>query len=270
MTRPSGDDVVVRETTELEHRIPVRSRRPLAILAILAVVAVGAAVAAYFVFFTNDSPEAFTLSDQPLPTSPATTAAPAGGGAAATTVAPGTELVGTWRAAAGSEAGYRVREKLVRLPAQSDAVGRTPAVTGTVRIDRSGGSLVATEASFEADLTRLTSDERNRDNRIRNEGLETNRFPKATFVSTRPIPLPPEAASGQAATVTAEGDLTMHGVTKRVTIPIDVRVVGNQGELVGSLKFPMSDFNISPPNVAGVVTVDSDATMEFKLILEKA
>ena len=55
-----------------------------------------------------------------------------------------------------------------------------------------------------------------------------------------------------------------------VSVPLDVRVTGAKGELVGSVSFPMSDFNLSPPNVAGVVTVDSDATMEFKLVLEKA
>jgi hypothetical protein len=32
----------------------------------------------------------------------------------------------------------------------------------------------------------------------------------------------------------------------------------------------MSDFNIIPPSIGGVVTVDPDATLEFKLVLEKA
>jgi polyisoprenoid-binding protein YceI len=270
MTPPCGDDVGVRDTTELEGRTPSRSRRALAILAILAVVAVGAVAAAYLVFFTDDAPAPLALSEQPATTAPATSAAAGGATDTTTPAGAGTDLVGTWRAAAGSEAGYRVREKLADLPAQSDAVGRTTGVTGTVKVDRSGSSLVATEANVEVDLTRLTSNESRRDNRIRTDGLQTSRFPRATFVSTRPIPLPPETASGQAVKATAEGDLTLHGVTKRVTIPIDVRVTGNKGELVGSLSFPMSDFNISPPNVAGFVTVDSNATMEFKLVLEKA
>ena len=259
----------MRETTELEERTPARSRRPLAIIAILALVGVGAVAGAYLAFFNEDAPPPLALSDQPAPTAPGTSTA-ASGGATGTGQTAGTDLVGTWRVAAGSEAGYRVREKLAVLPAKSDAVGRTPGVTGIVRVDRSGNSLVATEANFEVDLTRLTSDESRRDNRIRTDGLQTNRFPRAAFVSTRPIPLPPETASGQAVTATAEGDLTLHGVTKRVTIPLDVRVAGNKGELAGSLSFPMSDFDISPPNVAGVVTVDPDATMEFKLVLEKA
>lgn len=248
-------------TPELD-RTP--NRRPLAILAILAVLAVAGVAVTYVTFFTDDSPDRLALSDQPTPTT--------AGGPAGTTAAPlaGSDLAGTWRVAAGSTAGYRVREKLAALPAKSDAVGRTPAVTGTVRVDGSGTALTATDARFEVDLTQLTSDESRRDNRIRTDGLQTNQFPRATFVSTKPIPLPAETASGQAVKATAEGDLTIHGVTKRVSVPLDVRVAGGKGELVGSLGFPMSDFNITPPSIGGFVTVDPDATLEFKLILEKA
>jgi polyisoprenoid-binding protein YceI len=235
-------------------------------MAMLAVLAVAGVAIAYVTFFTDDAPAPLALTDQPVPTTaagPATTTA-------ATVAASSTQLAGTWRVAQGSTAGYRVREKLAALPAKSDAVGRSPAVTGTVKVEGSGTALTASDANFEVDLTKLTSDESRRDNRIRTDGLQTNRFPKATFVSTKPIPLPAETASGQAVKATAEGDLTIHGVTKRVTIPLDVRVTDGKGELVGSLGFPMSDFNITPPSIGGFVTVDPDATLEFKLLLEKA
>jgi polyisoprenoid-binding protein YceI len=260
-------------TNDLEDRTTPRTRRPLVIVAALAVVAVAVVAVIYVSFFTDDAPERLALSDQPTPT-PSVAATPApGAGGASSTVAPSastSELTGTWRAASGSTAGYRVREKLAALPAKSDAVGRSPAVTGTVKVDRAGGTLTATEANFEVDLTKLASDESRRDNRIRTDGLQTNQFPRATFVATKPIPLPAETASGQAVKATAEGDLTLHGVTKRVSIPLDVRVAGGKGELVGSLAFPMSDFNITPPSIGGFVTVDPDATLEFKLVLEKA
>ena len=257
------------QTNELDDRTPPRTRRPLVVIVVLAVLAVAALAVVYLSFFNDDAPERLTLSD-PAST-PSAPAAPApGAGAASPTVASSTtDLAGTWRVVAGSEAGYRVREKLAALPAQSDAVGRSPAVTGSVTLDRAGGSLTASDANFEVDLTKLTSDESRRDNRIRTQGLESDRFPKATFVSTRPITLPAETASGQAVKASAEGDLTLHGVTKRVTIPLDVRVAGGKGELAGSLRFPMSDFDITPPSIGGFVTVEPDATLEFKLVLEK-
>lgn len=262
-----GDDVVVRDTSELETPAPDRSRRSLVIVAILAVVAVASVAVAYLTFFSDDAPERLALSDQaPVPT---TTPAPGAAAASPTIASSSTDLVGTWRVGAGSEAGYRVREKLAALPAKSDAVGRSPGVTGTVRVERAGAALTATDASFEVDLTRLTSDESRRDNRIKTDGLQTSQFPKATFVSTKPVSLPAEAASGQAVKASAEGNLTLHGVTKLVTIPLDIRVVGGKGELVGSLSFPMSDFDITPPSIGGFVTVDPDATLEFKLLLVK-
>ncbi len=269
MTTQCGDDVLVKETNELEVRTPERSRRPLAIVALLAVLAVAAVGVAYLSFFNDDAPDRLALSDQPVTTTPGTNPAAGSGGSTATTGSGGSDIVGTWRVVSGSEAGYRVREKLAALPAKSDAVGRSPAVTGSVKVDRAGGALTATEASFEVDLTKLASDESRRDNRIRTDGLQTNQFPKATFVATKPIPLPTETATGQAVKAPAEGDLTLHGVTKRVTIPLDVRVTDGKGELAGSLAFPMSDFDINPPNIGGFVTVDPDATLEFRLLLEK-
>ncbi len=259
----------VNDTTEVAGLPPSRSRRPLAIVAVLAVLVIGAAAAVYATFFNDDAPARLALSDQPAPTSaPAPTTAGAQGGATPTT-AGGSDLAGTWRAVAGSEAGYRVREKLAALAAKSDAVGRSTAVTGSVKVDRTGSSFSATEATFEVDLTKLVSDDTRRDNRIRSEGLQSTQFPKATFVSTKAIALPAETGAGQAVKATIEGDLTLHGVTKRVTIPLDIRVTGGKGELVGSLGFPMSDFNITPPSIGNFVTVDPDATLEFKLLLEK-
>lgn len=240
---------------------PARRRRPRprTAFALLAAVGVGALALVYAIFFTGDSPDRLALTDAPA----------TGPGSAGAAVAPA-DMVGTWRVAAGSEAGYRVREKLASLPAKSDAVGRTQAVTGTVKVDLAGDSLVAGNAAFKVDVTRLVSDESRRDNRIRTDGLQTNTYPEATFVGTESITLPPEAATGQPVKVEARGDLAIHGVTRRVTIPLDVRLTGGRGELVGSLSFPMSDFAINPPSVAGFVTVDPDATLEFKLLLEKA
>ena len=218
-------------------------------------IAVAAAGGAYALFFTGDSPDEFEI-DSSSSRSPATTTA-------------GGSIEGRWNVAQGSEVGYRVREKLARLPAQSDAVGRTSAVTGSVQIVREGAGLVAHNARFEADVSQLSSDESRRDNAIRTRGLETARFPKATFVSTAPIAVPAGAEQGTPVDVSGQGDLTIHGVTKRVTIPMKARLDGARIELVGSLTFPMADFGMTPPNVAKIVTVEDDATLEYKLLLRK-
>jgi polyisoprenoid-binding protein YceI len=167
----------------------------------------------------------------------------------------------------GSQAGYRVREQLASLPAPSDAVGRTSAVTGTLTLAGSASVDSVTAADFTVDVSKLTSDQSRRDQRIHSQGLQSDRYPTATFKLTAPIALTTDAASGQTVHVSATGDLTIHGVTKSVTIPIDARLSGSKIELVGSITFPFSQFGMTPPSIGGFVTVQNNATMEFQLLL---
>lgn len=219
--------------------------RLLKIVLAIAVLGVAGLAGIYFLFFNEDSPPEFELT--PVDEQ----AEPAEG-----------DLAGTWSVAAGSEAGYRVREKLASLPAQSDAVGRTPDVTGTVVIDDPSVSA----ASFEVQLATLASDEERRDNRVR-DALQTDQFPTATFELTAPIDLADPGA--EAASVEAVGDLTIHGVTSSVTIPIEAVRNGDQLELVGAITFPMADFEIIPPSIGGFVTVEDDGTLEFRILLDR-
>ena len=99
------------------------------------------------------------------------------------------------------------------------------------------------------------------------QGLESDRYPTASFQLTTPIALPATAASGQTINVSATGALTLHGVTKTVTIPITARLTGSKIELVGSITFPFSQFGMTPPSIGGFVSVQNNATMEFQLLL---
>ena len=95
--------------------------------------------------------------------------------------------VGTWNVAADSVAGYRVREQLANLPAESDAVGRTDKVTGSITLASSGNGASLTAGTLTVDTTSISSDKPQRDNRLRNEGLQTDTFPTATFKLTAPV-----------------------------------------------------------------------------------
>ena len=124
-------------------------------------------------------------------------------------------------------------------------------------------------ASISVDVSKLSSDQSRRDQRIHSQGLESDRFPTATFKLTSPIALTADAASGQTVRVSATGDMTIHGVTKAVTIPIDARLSGSKIELVGSITFPFSQFGMTPPSIGGFVSVENNATLEFQLLLTR-
>jgi len=223
------------------------------ILGVGGVAVVAALAFVYFGILSNDSPEEFSLERGSTETSAATP--PAG------------ELAGTWTVS-GGEAGYRVREKLANLPAQSDAVGRTSAVTGQVTIAQEGGAYRANNANFTVDVSKLKSDESRRDNRIRTSGLETDRYPQATFAAG-PIDIPQDAVDGKVVTVQAEGDMTLHGVTKKVSIPLQVQRNGDQIRIVGNYDFAWDDFGMTPPNVANFVSVTGNPKLEFDVTLSK-
>jgi polyisoprenoid-binding protein YceI len=232
------------------------SRITTAVAGALLLGAIGVGVL-YFMVFAGSSPQKLVLSS---PT--------ASSSASSSTSAP-TAGAGTWTVASGSQAGYRVREQLASLAAPSDAVGRTTAITGTLTLSQQASGYTVTAASFTVDVSKLTSDKAMRDQRIRQQGLESNRYPTATFRLSSPIVLPAGATSGQTIHVSATGALTIHGVTKTVTIPIDARLSGSQIELVGSITFPFSDFGMTPPSIGGFVSVQNNATMEFQLMLTR-
>jgi polyisoprenoid-binding protein YceI len=237
---------------------PRTSRALLLIAGGVLVVAAAAVAIVYFVIFPTSSPPKFAL------TGASSTAA------AETKPRSGTELAGRWAIAAGSAAGYRVREKLAFLPAQSQAVGRTSSITGSVTFTGSNDSLLVSKAAFDIDVSTLQSDQSQRDEKIRVIGLESDTYPRATFTLAKPISLPAGAAGGKAVNVPATGALTIHGTTKTVTIPVAMRVGSAKVEAVGSITFPWSKFNMTAPSVGGFVTVTNSATMEFDLHLQRA
>lgn len=245
------------------------------LIALVAVVALG--YVAYDQFLRGDEVAPLSLGSPSASPGSAATPAPAASGPGGATAAPSqaaapasaAELAGTWTVGSGSVAGYRVREQLANLPAQSDAVGRTESITGEATIAVAGDVLEVSTGRFEADLSTMTSDNGRRDRRLQESAIETARFPTATFVLTSPVAVPAEALSGLPADVTLAGDLTLHGVTKNVQIPAQARLADGRIEVVGRLTFPFSDFAIEPPNIAGFVSVENEGTLEFLLVLDK-
>jgi polyisoprenoid-binding protein YceI len=178
-------------------------------------------------------------------------------------------LPGTWAIAPDSVVGYRVRERLANLSADSDAVARTNGITGSATIASSGSAFSVTDASFSVDMTSLSSDRPMRDNRLRNDGIQTDQFPTSTFKLTQPVTLPAAATTGAQVDVTLHGDLKLHGVTKTVDIPAKAQLNGSLIQVAGSLSFPFSDYQIHAPNIGGFVAVQDDGTLEFLINLAK-
>lgn len=169
---------------------------------------------------------------------------------------------GSWKVGTGSQAGYRVHETLVGQ--STTAVGRTSKVTGTATI--SGTRL--TSATFTVDMASVASDKSQRDDRFRGSSvMDTAQYPNGTFTLTQPVPLGSIPAPGKKVTERATGNLTLHGVTRSVTFDVTAVRNGNTIQVQGAIPVTFSDFNVTAPDLAGFVTVDSSGQVEFLLNL---
>jgi polyisoprenoid-binding protein YceI len=185
----------------------------------------------------------------------------------------GTSLTGAWKVAAGSEAGYRVKEKFINQPATTEAVARTAKVTGGMLLSASGSGLIATHVHITVDLTSLVSQDRyatyqvyQRDVFVRNIYLETSRFPTADFTAES-VPLPADSAG--TISVGVNGHLNVHGVTRPVIARLQAQLNGDQVEIAGSINTDMRDFGIAPPDIS-FTTAEPQVVIEFRILLAKS
>ncbi len=238
------------------------------LLAVAALVVLGGGAGyAYLAATTADAPEEVGLG--PVPTQPpgsgpaVASATPTGGAAESEGL-----LDGSWEVAddGTSFVGYRVREQLGFLDAPNDAVGRSPAVTGTLEL--AGAVVEAVDVT--ADLRELASDEDRRDRAIRTRGLESETFPEATFTLTDPIDLGELPEPGEVVTADAVGDLTAHGVTRPVTLALDARIDGDALVVAGSTPISLSDFGVEAPVLGPVVSIEDAATVELQATFVRA
>lgn len=241
-------------------------------LVALVVLAVGAGAGIWW-FLKDDAPAAVDLgaaveaveesNDDPSTTEATEPDAPAA-------------VEGTWRvdddsgtfsfedSATGSFVGFRIEEELTTI-GSTTAVGRTPEVTGEITIE--GTTLTA--ATFEADLTAITTNESRRDSRVQS-ALETSSFPVATFTLTAPVDLGAAAEGGGPVTVTAPGELTIHGITKTIEIPLEAQLVDGTIVVVGSTSIVFADFDVEVPSAPVVVSASDNGILEVQLLFTRS
>ncbi len=171
---------------------------------------------------------------------------------------------GNWVVTTPSVAGYRVKETLNGQA--SEGVGRTETVDGSFTVtgtDVTGGE-------FNVDVSSLKSDQSRRDNQVHTRLLQTDEFPVATFVLSKPIALGSIPADGVLVTTTATGTLSLHGVDKPVTLDVQARRNGAAIEVLATSLLTFADFEIEDPSKPPFVTVGETGMLEVQLTLKRA
>lgn len=135
--------------------------------------------------------------------------------------------------------------------------GTTTKVTGIITADPSDIASATTEVTI--DLASITTGIGMRDEHLRDRFLETTKFPAATFKSVSVTSSAKAAAANKPMEISVTGDFTIHGVTKRITVPVRVVYIP-ESELTKSSRGPgewihatatfpikLADFGIAVP-----------------------
>ena len=180
-------------------------------------------------------------SGAPLAVSATPTATPADSPTAATSPA--------WTVTDKSKATIRVREQLVGVSLPSDAVLTATGAKGSFALNADGTFASGSKITF--DLSTLASDERDRDNFIKNDTLRVRQFPTAEFVPTKTTGLTlPLAASGTF-TFTLTGNMTIRGTTKEATFDVTAKRDGSDlmATATANPSWKFGDFGMTAPSV---------------------
>jgi polyisoprenoid-binding protein YceI len=95
--------------------------------------------------------------------------------------------------------------------------------------------------------------------------LDAKRFPEISFSADRFVV---SAQHGEELQGTADGKLSLHGVTRSLQVPVRVWERGNEQVVLGKVSFKQSDFGIAPLHKAGgSIAVEDQVLVDFSLRL---
>jgi polyisoprenoid-binding protein YceI len=136
-------------------------------------------------------------------------------------------------------------------------VGTTGQIVGFVETDIQ--NVMNTKARFEVDLVSVKTGIDMRDGHMRDQYLETAKYPRAIFELTKVVSAEQSTLQNQkTVNVTVEGNFTVHGVSKPITIPLTItyyqeseqtqaKLPGDLIRISGTWNILLSDYKINRP-----------------------
>jgi polyisoprenoid-binding protein YceI len=94
--------------------------------------------------------------------------------------------------------------------------------------------------------------------------LESERFPQITFRSVKVMEIKEDGVNKS---FTLQGDLTIHGVTKRVTAPVSMIINGGQLRATGETTLKQTDFGMTPYSGGfGMIKIRDEVKVSFNVV----
>jgi polyisoprenoid-binding protein YceI len=96
--------------------------------------------------------------------------------------------------------------------------------------------------------------------------LDATRLPTVTFRSKI---VTGKGSSSGVYDLNITGDLSLHGVTRSLVVPLRVEVSGDELKASGHLVLRQTDYGINPVSVAGVVKVKDEIAIDYTFVATK-
>lgn len=143
-------------------------------------------------------------------------------------------------------------------------IGTTRAISGEIALDLSTDPPSILGGTFHVDLVTLRSGYERRDERIRVDWLESYRYPTATF-TIRDAQFTAPSAANAPQQFALSGDLTLRSVTVPVTLNASATLQDNVIDANATAQLRMSQFNMEPPSMAGIVEVEDEFELRVRI-----
>lgn len=127
------------------------------------------------------------------------------------------------------------------------------AAQGSLELDIDARSLALLDKISDKDRAEITKS-------MNDVVLESAKFPKITFRSV-------SVSNVNGANLTVNGDLTLHGVTKRIAVPVTVSATPQLLRATGKYVLKQTDFGITPYSAAaGSIKVKNEVVLNFNIV----
>jgi polyisoprenoid-binding protein YceI len=145
-----------------------------------------------------------------------------------------------------------------------------PAIAGTITVDADDPARSAVRVTIDASALKITGKGESpndvpkvQETMAGAQVLDVQRYPAITFASTQVT-----VTSHTALTLEARltGQLTLHNVTRSITVPVTVRMDTNTLTATGRFSVKQTDHGIKPVSIGGVVSVKDTVNVSFTIV----
>jgi polyisoprenoid-binding protein YceI len=164
------------------------------------------------------------------------------------------------RALAGGLLWFKGHDHLVAVREFTGEAQLTPAAItpASLQITAKADSMVETSSVFTEPQKQIINKE------LREIVLEPSKYPDIIFRSTN---VTGKSTGNDQYSLSITGDLTLHGVTRQITIPTKVSVTGNDLRAIGEFSIDRGDFKVKATSaVHGLVRVRDKVKFTFDIV----